>query len=452
MLIYFSVSNYKSFRDKAEFNMIAANSHDSKMTQDHVFRGYTPPLLRTSAIYGSNGAGKSNFLDALKTIKRIVCGNYHRSASYETIYYKLDPTYKEKPTEFETEFMSNGNRYVYHLAMIMDRICFEWLTNVDNNGIQTQIFSRELIDGKDKVTMPSIEGDEKEKIRLEVYSEELGKRRFKTFLEYGADRGIEELEDAYAWFDKQLEVVKAGTKLVDRLSFFSNPQMRKMATDMIHALDLRIQDIKVVSVPFDDMFSDEFFPKGRKQDIKEMVDSNTSAVMIQRDGLDYQIYKDDDGNLMAGRIILIHNKGNEFELSEESTGTRMILDMIPAFISSIIGKKTIIFDEIEVNKHPELTKELIMIYLIAGGSHEGQLVFTTHECNLLDLDILRPDEIWFVEKDDDEASHIYSLSDFKPQYPKDIKRGYLEGMFSRIPFFADPKQLKWYGNTDATSK
>ena len=221
---------------------------------------------------------------------------------------------------------------------------------------------------------------------------------------------------------------------------------------MIHALDLRIQDIKVVSVPFDDMFSDEFFPKGRKQDIKEMVDSNTSAVMIQRDGLDYQIYKDDDGNLMAGRIILIHNKGNEFELSEESTGTRMILDMIPAFISSIIGKKTIIFDEIEVNKHPELTKELIMIYLIAGGSHEGQLVFTTHECNLLDLDILRPDEIWFVEKDDDEASHIYSLSDFKPQYPKDIKRGYLEGMFSRIPFFADPKQLKWYGNTDATSK
>ena len=65
---------------------------------------------------------------------------------------------------------------------------------------------------------------------------------------------------------------------------------------------------------------------------------------------------------------------------------------------------------------------------------------------------MRPDEIWFVEKDDDEASHIYSLSDFKPHYDNDIKRGYLAGKFSRIPFFADPKQLKWYGTENATTK
>lgn len=452
MLIYFSVSNYKSFREKADFNMIAAPRYDNNMTQDHVFRGYTPPLLRTSAIYGSNGAGKSNFLEALGTLKRIVCGRYYRTATYETMYHKLDIAYKDKPTEFEAEYMSNGKRYVYHLSTISGRIIEEWLTIVDINGNQTPIFSRETIGGRVIISMPSTEGDEKEKIRLEVYAEELGKRRFKTFLEYGANRDIEELIDAFNWFDKQLDVIKAGAHLIDRLTFFSDPQMRKLAIDMIHALDLRISDIKVVSAPFDDMFSDMVFPKSSKQDIKERVDNDSTAVIVQRDGLEFQVYKDAEGNLMAGRIITIHNNGVEFELNEESTGTRMILDMIPAFVSSIIGKKTVIFDEIEVNKHPELTKELIIIYLIAGGNHEGQLIFTTHECNLLDLDILRPDEIWFVEKDDDEASHIYSLSDFKPHYDNDIKRGYLAGKFSRIPFFADPKQLKWYGTENATTK
>lgn len=348
--------------------------------------------------------------------------------------------------------MSNGKRYVYHLSTLSGRISNEWLTNVDVNGYQTPIFSREMNNGSVVVTMPSIEGDEKEKIRLEVYAEELGKRSFKTFLEYGANRNIEELIDPFNWFEKQLEVVKAGAHLVDRLTFFSDPKMRDLAVEMIHALDLRINDIKVVSVPFDDMFSDVVFPKSSKQDIKERVENDSTAVIVQRDGLDFQVYKDNEGNLMTGRIITIHNNGVEFELNEESTGTRMILDMIPAFVSSIIGKKTVIFDEIEVNKHPELTKELIIIYLIAGSNHEGQLIFTTHECNLLDLDILRPDEIWFVEKDDDEVSHIYSLSDFKPHYDKDIKSGYLAGKFSRIPFFADPKQLKWYGTDDATTK
>lgn len=452
MLIYFSVSNYKSFREKAEFNMIAAQRYDSNNMQDHVFRGYTPPLLRTSAIYGSNGAGKSNFLEAIGALKRIVCGRYYRTAPYETLYYKLDNACKDKPTEFEAEYISNGKRYVYHLSIVLGKIIDEWLTNVDISGNQTPIFNREIREGRVFVKMPSTEGDEKEKIRLEVYAEELEKRRFKTFLEYGANRDIEELMDAFNWFDKQLEVIKSGVHMVDRLTFFSDSQMRKLAIDMIQALDLRISDIKVVSVPFDEMFSDMVFPKGSKQDIKERVDNDSKAVIVQRDGLEFQVYKDKEDNLMAGRIITIHNNGVEFELNEESTGTRMILDMIPAFISSIIGKKTVIFDEIEVNKHPELTKELIIIYLIAGSNHEGQLIFTTHECNLLDLDILRPDEIWFVEKDDDETSHIYSLSDFKPHYDKDIKRGYLAGKFSRIPFFADPKQLKWYGTDDATAK
>ena len=431
--------------------MIAASQHDTKETQDHVFRGYIPSLLRTSAIYGSNGAGKSNLLEALGTLKKIICGKYYKSASTETLFYKLDSSYENKPTEFETEFIAEGNRFVYHLATTSGKINNEWLTLVDADGNQSVIFERKTEGGKERITMPSYERSEKEKIRLEVYAEELGKRKFRTFLEYGAKHGLSTLFSAYNWFDNQLEVVRAGAHLVDRLTFFSNPQMRSLAVDMIRTLDLSISDLKVVTMPFDEIFS-EAVPQNSFQEIKDRVDNDNRAILIQRDGLEFQIYRDEKGTIMAGRLITIHKNGMEFELNEESTGTRMILDMIPAFVASIIGKKIFVFDEIEVNKHPELTKELIIIYLIAGSSHEGQLIFTTHECNLLDLDILRPDEIWFVEKDEDEASHLYSLSDFKPHYDKDIKKGYLLGRFTRIPFFADPKQLKWYDTTEPTTK
>ena len=87
----------------------------------------------------------------------------------------------------------------------------------------------------------------------------------------------------------------------------------------------------------------------------------------------------------------------------------------------------------------------------AGSNHKGQLIFSTHECNLLDLNLLRQDEIWFAEKDYNGISHIYSLSDFKPRYDKDIRRGYLDGQFTTIPFFTHPADLNW-NKYEQTSK
>ena len=236
MLIYFSVTNYKSFRDKAEFNMIAAPAHDEGY-QDHVYRGYTPNLLRLSAIYGNNGAGKSNLLEALGTLKRIICGKFYKRVSEEILYYKFDSAAINKPTEFEAEFISNNQRYVYHLSVVLGKITEEWLTTVNNDGYQTEVFNRKQKDNKDLINMPSFDDNEKEKIRLEIYSEEISKRKFRTFLEYGATHDVALLQDAYKWFERQLEVVKPNAHLADKLSFFSDDNMRSLAIDMLHTLD-----------------------------------------------------------------------------------------------------------------------------------------------------------------------------------------------------------------------
>jgi hypothetical protein len=109
----------------------------------------------------------------------------------------------------------------------------------------------------------------------------------------------------------------------------------------------------------------------------------------------------------------------------------------------MLGNKPAVFfiDEMDRSLHPSMTKELIRYFL--SQATKGQLIFTTHESNLLDLEIFRQDEIWLTEKDASGATKIYPLSDFKPRYDLDIRKGYLAGRFGAIPFLGNLKDLNW---------
>jgi len=139
----------------------------------------------------------------------------------------------------------------------------------------------------------------------------------------------------------------------------------------------------------------------------------------------------------------------EFYLNEESDGTNRLLDYIPAFQDMIFRNKVYIIDEMERSIHPLLIKELISKYSLDNNT-KGQLIFTTHESNILDQEILRQDEIWFIEKDKKGRSDMYPLSEFKEHHTKDIKKGYLNGRYGAIPFLGNLKDLNWtkYGTTE----
>jgi len=141
----------------------------------------------------------------------------------------------------------------------------------------------------------------------------------------------------------------------------------------------------------------------------------------------------------------INNSGKKvsFDLDEESDGTQRLLDFIPAFDGVLQGEVAFIIDEIDQSLHPALLKALVE-KLMKDETTKGQLIFTTHESNLLDLDIFRQDEIWFAEKEKKSSStQLYSLSDFKPRYDLDIRKGYLKGRFGAIPFLANLEELNW---------
>lgn len=440
MIIYFSVTNFKSFRDKVEFNMLTGSY---KRFPEHVCSEVTPNLLRAAAIYGNNGAGKSNLLIAIDKLRSIVLGELEVERNEDLRSFKLEPKYEKEPITFEIEYLIGGSRYNYHISFLQNKIIEEWLVKVLPNNKLEELFERKLHNSKTILTVgdkKKIRKNTKEQLRLEIYAEELDKKGNKPFFLDGIEKQIEAFIEPFFWFYNNLHVVRSDYFYPGRVASFEDETMHNLAKVMIKSLNLGIEDFRIESMPLED-----FFGKGDEthiDEIKSQLDEENIPIFYKKGLIEYSLYKRDD-KYIASKLVTIHKNNVEFEIYEESTGTQKIIELLPSIVGAVLDEKVYIFDEIENSKHPEIMKKLIELYLSAGSEYKGQLIFSTHECNLLDLNLLRQDEIWFAEKDGNGVSHIYSLSDFKPRYDKDIRKGYLEGQFTTIPFFTHPVDLNW---------
>jgi AAA15 family ATPase/GTPase len=182
-----------------------------------------------------------------------------------------------------------------------------------------------------------------------------------------------------------------------------------------------------------------------KNEIIEELKSKKTVELNSEDGI--VIATKEKGKYIVKIVVCKHldNKGElvNFEINEESDGTQRLLDFIPACEEIITRDSTVLIDEIDQSLHPVLLHSLLE-KIMADTTTKGQLIFTTHESNLLSLDIFRQDEIWFAEKSKDNGStQLYSLNDFKPRFDLDIRKGYLKGRFGAIPFLADLETLNW---------
>ena len=155
-----------------------------------------------------------------------------------------------------------------------------------------------------------------------------------------------------------------------------------------------------------------------------------------------------EGDEVFAKRLLLEHRGEdglhyEFRLEEESDGTLRLLDFIPAFQEVTFEQKVLVIDELERSIHPLMAKELVNKFS-QDAETKGQLIFTTHESNLLDQSIFRQDEIWFAEKDKTGSTDLYSLSDFKEHNTTDIRKGYLNGRYGAVPFLANLQDLNWH--------
>ena len=439
MLIRFAVENYNSFKGRQVFSMAAG-----KQTRhvSHCFTVEGKRLLKSSFFFGANASGKSNFVRALDFMRRVtlmgIC-----EMRYNDRFFRIDPECKEKPGVFQIDFISEKTIYSYGFAInyLTYEFCAEWLYRIDSSEKETCIFERE----QGKQIISNLRLNKNSEIRFGIYCEDL--KADELLLNEVGNKKIDEDSDlydfilAYEWF-KKLIVVYPGSYARNKNDFFLNPAYdTDSMVGMLRAFDTGIEEITKGKQLAEKAF--DFLPEKVKKDVLNDIEQTMRSKLqegarckIELEGYQFEI-SIEDGEIIAEKIMLDHgNPAELFEISDESDGTKRLFDLIPLYEFGKKGK-IIIVDELDRSFHSKLTENYIKRFFEITKENSCQLICTTHDLNLMDLRILRQDEIWFVEREIDHSTRIYSLSDYKERFDKNVLNDYLIGRYGAIPCIQD---------------
>lgn len=448
MLIRFVINNIFSFGEEKEFNMLPTPRF--RRLNHHKYEFNSIEILKMSSIYGANGAGKSNLIQALLMLQMLV-EEEKVSTNQKNSEFKFKKDNEENPQVFVIEFFQDGVTFIYGVEIFRGVIKTEELY-LSGQGIKEDslVFERktDIESGKTTINSPALEKDEESKILKKVIEKNLSKpdKIILKLLTTLDNPHLGDVSTAFKWFDDTLQIVTPDAKpsaLVYKID--TDTEFKHYAEDIMRSFHLGIEGLSCQK-----KILKEFFSENNKNDLialeEELNKSEKGVISLRsRGGHELILMKEGSENFVKSLQIEHRGKNNTkamFNLNEESDGTIRLLDLIPAFQNIVQKNKVFVIDEVERSIHPLLIKELVRKFS-EDNSSNGQLIFTTHESNLLDQDIFRQDEIWFAEKNKDGCTDLYSLSDFKEHNSIDIRKGYLTGRYGSIPFLANLKDLNW---------
>lgn len=445
MLIRFIAKNIYSFKDETEFNLFP---NKTQGLQHHKVKSGDFEFLRFSAVYGANGSGKSNLIKAISFLETFVEEGKLPSDT-EDLKFKLNDDNLKSPISLGIEFIAGYKPYFYSITFDRDKILYEYLAESNKND-DILVFERNFDTEIQEIKFhEDYYKTDKEKLFAEVLSEKLIQKNelLITFLSKKYPEDFKLVRSAFDWFKETLVVIKPDAKpggiahIMDK-----EPAIKDFANKFIPSLNTGISEIEIEKKKFEEFVGNND-PKLKKRIIDDLKsEPNKLSLLIDRNTGEETTLAYENDEIVAKRLITKHKNSlgtnTDFNLGQESDGTRRLIDYIPAFQGIINDNKVYVIDEIERSIHPMTIKE-IMTKLALDENVKGQLIFSTHESNLLDQSIFRPDEIWFAQKDFDGSSKIYSLSDFKIHNTINIENGYLKGRFGGIPFLGNLKDLNW---------
>ncbi len=448
MLIRFSVSNFLSFKDKVELNMLASNE---RIHPHHVYRTSSrnqPNMLRIATIYGANAAGKSNLVKAVQFARSLIIRGSPAEAKIPVERFRLDSSCFDLPAQFEFEFRVKNVNYQYTFSVNDTQVCAEKLCTTTNTR-ETLLFARETSrDGDVKVEWGAFikQLSEKEKLFLEFVAQ--GTRPNQLLLHETIDRNIARFRPAYNWFRRTLQIIQPTTTAVGlELQLDADEDFREFLARVLRTSGTGISAVRMQELPLDTIPD---LPNELINDARERVTEDRFIVVRGTNGNRFVVAKRGD-DLRVLKLVTVHAaKGSSqevvFDIHEESDGTQRLFDLVPMLHELTAGssrERVYFVDEVDRSMHPHLTNLIVSMHLDeVNASRPSQLIITTHETNLLDLELLRRDEIWFAEKRADGSTDLYSLSDFQPRYDKDIRKDYLIGRYGGIPFIGSAHRLR----------
>lgn len=413
MLIQFSVENFMSFKNKAVLSFSAGNE---SLLPENEFKVENERLLKSIALYGANAAGKSSFYKALTASIIMIRTSQKKQIGekiFELIPYKFDEKSIKSPSKFEFIFINNGIKYIYGFSATMDRIIDEYLYKY-TSAKPSLIFKRE---NTSEYKFPKKD----EKILKELQEKTIEN---KLFLSTATSWNYEETKNAFLWFAEKIDTYKHGFNIVntDKLKNDPDGTLKRFVLNVLKAADINISDYEIRSFPID---------------INSIMSNIPYGLAIQMQSEKGPIVGVTDRIFTKHKIINENGEFKEYELdiNEESDGTQAIFYFSSELRDSLIGGKTIIVDEIDSSLHPLLVEFIVKLFNSKEiNKSNAQIMFITHDTNLLNLDTLRRDQIYMVEKDNDTGvSELYSLDEFSVRKKENIQKGYLQGRYGAIP-------------------
>lgn len=399
MLVNFTFKNFRSFRDEMTLSMEAASIQE---LSGAVVKSCDEELLPVAVMYGANSSGKSNVLKALKAMRDVLLNSVKLNPKdkLDAEPFCLDLTSAEEPISFEIQFTLNGSKFRYGFDYTANEILAEWLYEKRVGEREFELFLRS--------------GNEF-KISKTRFAEGNGKQDAtpsnRLFVSLVAQLNGKLSQSILDWFSS-IEYISGmdGKEYADRTlrKIMYREQGDDEIMSLLHQTKLGFNGIEV-SASLDDKYT---------------MDSKTV----------HNIF-DNNGEIVGQRSFPTDKM--------ESEGTKKMIEIAGPLVDAILSGKILVVDELDAKLHPFLTRKIIGLFMDNEINRNGaQLIFATHDTNLLNLQYLRRDQIWFTEKDKTDSTELYSLVEFrddagnKVRNDRNIEKDYINGRYGAIPFMS----------------
>ncbi len=450
MLVRFSVENCLSFRDRVELSMIA--SEEVRDHPEHVIRAGGQegiPVLKLGVMYGANASGKSNLVKAMLMARDLILYPQGVRRRIVRAPFKLDLACRDAPTRFEFEIKLVDRCFAYGFSVSAERVEEEWLFEVGRT-VEDRIFERKdgVFEWGERLGLSSGVG----KDFLEITAR--GTPATHLFLTDCRERnlhkavpGVGVLLDVLRWFEEELLIALpdwVSENIASRA--YSDESFRRQLTHYLRSFDTGIERIDIEDVePPPSEFGRQFL-----KNFEFFAEPPISDGYSGSHTGPYEFWaRDAEGALRGRKLVSQHRRGDEsspgatFEMSEESDGTRRLMQLVPAMIAMMEGGGVFVIDELDRSLHADILHSYLANFLKYSVGRSSQLIVTTHDTTLLRQDFLRRDEVWFVEKGKDQSSRLVALEEYKDvDQSKDLQQDYLLGRFGGVPVIRD---FSWLG-------
>lgn len=416
MLIEFTTKNFLSIRDEATLSLVKAKGDE--LSDTNCFHSEAlgqADLLRSAAIYGANAAGKSNLIKALKIMQHIVLNSAGKTQVGEELPvtpFLFDEISTNAPCEFEVTFIYDGIRYQYGFAATTEQVMEEWLLAYPKGSPQ-----RWIERAFDPETQSYVWGS-MGKLTGAKQTWQQATRANALFLSTAIQLNNQQLKPVFNWFAEMLHVAGLGGWHESfTIELCEKDQNRQDVVAFLKAADVDIEDISLEKERFDPSTLPEDMPDVVKQQIEERY-KDKQIVNVKA-----------SHTISSGRKVLL-------DMNVESDGTQKLFALAGPWLDTLNHGYVLVIDELHDNLHPLMVQFLIKLFHNSETNPKNaQIIFTTHDTSILSQDVFRRDQVWFCEKDKEQNTRLYPLTDFSPRKGvENLERGYLTGRYGALPY------------------